>query len=63
MENLVRALGRKPTLNEMLEVAQTHQMTPEEREAQKQSWVCGMTRGCEHGVLDFEQCPDCRGWK
>lgn len=21
-----------------------------------------MTTPCEHGKLDFEQCPDCRGW-
>lgn len=42
-------------------------MTPEEREKmfneQRKSWVRGMTTGCEHGVLDFEQCPDCRGWR
>lgn len=41
-------------------------MTPEEREAmfdeQRKSWVRGMTARCEHGWLDFEQCPDCRGW-
>lgn len=38
--------------------------TPEEkaamRAAQRESWVRGMTTPCEHGVLDFEQCPDCR---
>lgn len=42
-------------------------MTPEEREkmyaAQRESWVRGMTARCEHGVVDFEQCPDCRGWR
>lgn len=39
-------------------------LTPEQqkahREAQRASYVRGMTTGCEHGVLDFEQCPDCR---
>lgn len=39
-------------------------MTPEQREEmfeeQRQSWVRGMTARCEHGVLDFEQCPECR---
>lgn len=59
MANLARALGRKPTLAEMLEVVQIHQMTPAEIEAQRQSWVRGMTTPCEHGELDFEQCPGC----
>lgn len=40
-------------------------MTPEEQTAmwrdQRESWVRGMTQGCEHGVLDFEQCPQCWG--
>lgn len=63
LANLNKALGRKPTLVEMLEVAQIHQMTPAEIEEQRQSWVRGMTTGCEHGVLDFEQCPKCRGWE
>jgi len=39
-------------------------MTPEERakmfEEQKASFVRAMTTPCEHGVLDFETCPDCR---
>ena len=61
--NLNRALGRKPTLQELLDVCQIHQMTPAEVEAQRQSWVCGMTARCEHGELDFEQCPKCRGWQ
>lgn len=29
-------------------------------EAQKRSFVRGMMARCEHGVLDFEQCPECR---
>lgn len=39
-------------------------MSPEEyaemMEAQKKSFVRGMLARCEHGVLDFEQCPACR---
>ncbi len=39
-------------------------MTPRERqammEAQRASFVRGMMAKCEHGVLDFEQCPECR---
>lgn len=39
-------------------------MTPEQqaemREAQRQSFIRAMTTPREHGVLDFEQCPDCR---
>lgn len=27
---------------------------------QRASYVRGMTTPCEHGVLDFEQCDDCR---
>lgn len=42
-------------------------MTPAERETmlqeQKKSFVRGMMARCEHGVLDFEQCPKCRGWE
>lgn len=57
--NLRKALGREPTLDEMLTAIQVHQMTPAEIEAQRQSWVRGMTTPCEHGVLDFETCPDC----
>lgn len=53
--NLNRALGRKPTLQELLDVSHIHQMTPAEIEAQRRSWVRGMTARCEHGELDFEQ--------
>jgi hypothetical protein len=39
-------------------------MSPEEyaamMEAQKALFVRGMMVKCEHGVLDFEQCPECR---
>lgn len=48
-----------PTLDELIEIAKRHKMTPEEIEAQRQSWVRGMTTPCEHGELDFEQCPKC----
>jgi len=50
----------KPTLEELIEAAKIHKMTPEEIEAQRQSWVKGMTARCEHGEIDFEQCPECR---
>lgn len=60
--NLTKALGRDPTLAEMLTAAEIHQMTPAETEAQRQSFARGMTARCEHGVIDFEQCPKCRGW-
>jgi len=30
------------------------------RDAQRKSFVRAMTTPCEHGVLDFETCPDCR---
>lgn len=40
-------------------------MTPEERQAmkraQRDSFIRAMTTPCEHGVLDFEQCGECRG--
>lgn len=47
--NLTKALGRKPTLDEMLDAAQVHQMTPAEVEAQRQSFVRGM-RSAGHGL-------------
>ena len=38
-------------------------LSPEEqknhREAQRESFVRGVTTPCEHGVLDFEQCGEC----
>lgn len=38
-------------------------MTPEQQEAmwkaQRESFVRGMAP-CEHGIADFEDCPDCR---
>jgi len=36
-------------------------MSEEEIQAQRESWVRGMAP-CQHGVRDFEECPDCRGW-
>lgn len=41
-------------------------LSPEEKaahdKAQQESFVRGLTARCEHGILDFEQCPKCRGW-
>ena len=42
LQNLRAALGREPTVDELLEVAQVHTMTKEERQAQAESWVRGM---------------------
>jgi hypothetical protein len=50
----------RAALKAAFEAALHHQMTPTEIEAQRQSWVRGMTARCEHGVVDFEQCPQCR---
>lgn len=40
-------------------------MTPEQKREmirqQRGSFVRAMTTPCEHGVLDFETCPACRG--
>lgn len=57
--NLRKALGREPTLDELLDVAQIHQMTPAEIEAQRQSLGRALSP-CEHGIFDFEECPECR---
>lgn len=67
------ALRRQPRdrrdISELLRraVAAYEALSPEERaahdRAQRESWVRGMMARCEHGVLDFEQCPDCRGWR
>jgi hypothetical protein len=39
-------------------------MSPEEQaamwDAQRKSFVRAMTTPCEHGILDFEDCEDCR---
>lgn len=53
-------------LNELLAKAGAayDAMTPEQKaelhEAQKKSWVRAFTIPCEHGWLDFEDCPECR---
>lgn len=53
-------------LNELLKQAKARvdAMTPAEgaemHQAQRERWVRGMCTPCEHGVLDFEQCPECR---
>lgn len=43
---------------------QVDRMTPKQREEmfarQRESFVRAMTTPCEHGELDFEQCPQCR---
>ena len=39
--NLTKALGRQPSMAELLEVATIHQMTPEERQAQAESFARG----------------------
>jgi hypothetical protein len=49
------------TRTKWLKHAASHKMTEAEVEEQRKSWVRGMTTGCEHGVLDFETCPQCRG--
>jgi len=54
-------------LDKLLEQVKQHmaRMSPEDQrkmyEEQKQSFVRAFTTPCEHGVLDFEQCPKCRG--
>lgn len=50
-----------PELLDLLRKAARHKMTPEEIEAQRASFVRAFTTPCEHGVLDFETCVDCRG--
>jgi dihydroorotase len=48
-----------PELTELLKRAASHKMIEAEIIEQRKSWVRGMTTGCEHGVLDFETCPQC----
>lgn len=44
--------------------ARVEAMSPEDQakhwQAQRDSFVRGMSTPCEHGELDFEQCPKCR---
>lgn len=39
-------------------------LSPEDKMAadqrQRESWLRGMTARCEHGMVDYEQCPKCR---
>ena len=40
--NLRKALGRRPTLAELLLLAPMHNLTPAERQAQAESWARAM---------------------
>ncbi|TXN23970.1 hypothetical protein [Methylobacterium sp. WL9] len=40
--NLRKALGRRPTLDELMLLVPMHDMTPEERREQAESWARGM---------------------
>ena len=51
----------KADLHELLRKARQRKMTLEEIRVQRESFVRAMTTPCEHGELDFEQCPRCRG--
>lgn len=42
VQNLRSALGREPTLEELLTAAEVHKMTPEEVKAQGESWTRAM---------------------
>jgi hypothetical protein len=61
-------MGMSRNLEQALAEAQARYkaMTPEQKaamwKAQRESFARGMNTPCEHGELDFEQCPDCRGW-
>lgn len=62
-------MAKKTDLEKLLKKAKDRvdAMSPEEHahmmEEQKKSFVRAMTTPCEHGVLDFETCPKCRGWE
>lgn len=68
MADLGKPAPARPDLEKLLADAKeaVSKMTPEQyaamMEAQKASFVRGMMARCEHGALDFEQCPKCRGW-
>lgn len=47
-------------LQKLLHQAAQRPMTEAEIQEQRESWVRAMTTPCEHGELDFEQCPECR---
>lgn len=51
--------AREPNLEEMLTLAATHIMLPDVIDEQRKSWARGMGP-CEHGIFDFEECPECR---
>ena len=54
-------MTNEPTLEELLRRARDQVMTPKEIAEQRESLVRAFTTPCEHGHLDFETCPACRG--
>jgi hypothetical protein len=55
-----KPLVTDPELLKKLAACKDTRQTAAEIEAQRQSWIRWMTAGCEHGELDFEECPKCR---
>jgi hypothetical protein len=67
--DVTQPTNKQESIEELLEKSKNvvAAMSPEEyaamMEAQRASFVRAMTTPCEHGVLDFETCPKCRGWE
>lgn len=54
-----RTIDERVALQEKIALAMKHKMSEEEHKAQRESYARAM-EPCEHGVLDFEDCPKCR---
>jgi hypothetical protein len=59
MTNFRKMLNEIEALRASLPPEVRAKLEADEREAQRQSLVRAM-QPCEHGVLDFEDCGDCR---
>ena len=58
----LRKMLDRHELAERLHQVRRVEVTPEMLRQQAESFARAMTARCEHGELDFEQCPKCRGW-
>jgi len=62
---VIKVLEKEPGLEDLLQKAieRVRAMSPEEREAMRLEQAKSFARAftpCEHGIYDWEQCPDCR---
>ena len=58
-EEIHEAMARPQARRAAMPPAEREELERREYQAQRESWIRAMGP-CEHGVLDWEQCTECR---